>query len=1161
MSEKYKIIPNKNEFMSFLETINVTPGELAAIQNIVLVCVEVDCAGETWTINYQKKNHDLQTELLAAVAEKLTAACSLRDVVFLPCQATKECEQKEQRYSEEYLEALKVVNGEAEAPTGDRKILGNKITKKPRPMCQVIEEENNVVVAGSIVGFKERELRTGAVMLSVLLKDTTDGLVAKKRFGEGKNKDELAHNVAECKAFIAKMPIGSNVCFMGNVRIDKFENDEAVMTDIRSITLLPKEERMDNAEEKRIELHCHTKMSKLDAVTPIKELVKTAMRWGHKALAITDHGVVQAFPFAYDEVEGKDFKLIFGVEGYLWPDENVKKTYHIIILAKTAEGLRNLYRLISMSHLQFFGGKPARPRMTRALIEQYREGLIIGSACAAGEVFQSILNGQSHEDVLEIAKFYDYLEIQPTGNNNYLIREDKYPKIKTQADLESINKQICAISSELGKLTVATCDVHFLNPEDANIRKILQAGQGYSDAEEQPPLYLYTTEEMLAEFAYLGQEKAYEVVVTNPSLINDRIDKFKPVPDRDQLYSPIIPGAEKKIKDMTYCRAHEIYGEKLPTIVEERLQLELHSIIGNGFAVLYYIAHLLVKKSNDDGYMVGSRGSVGSSLVATMLNITEVNPLKPHYCCPKCKRSEFFEDGSVSSGFDLPVKLCPECGTEMVRDGHDIPFAVFMGFHGEKVPDIDLNFSGEYQPQAHKYTEELFGRDNVFRAGTLGTIAAKTAYGYVKKYFDSKGMHVRNAFVESMIPGLVDVKRTTGQHPGGIMVLPRNLDIHYITPVQYPADDAKSGIITTHFDYHSINDRLVKLDILGHDDPTVIKMLETLLHIDIKDIPIGDPDTMSLFQNTKALGVKPEEIGSEVGTFGIPECGTQFVRQMIYDVQPKNFSDLLRISGYSHGTDVWLNNAQELIKEGKPTEDTISTRDDIMTSLINKGVEPSIAFSIMETCRKGKAHKNGLSDEQMKALEKAHVPDWYVKSCKTVQYLFPKAHAVAYVISAYRIAYCKVHHPKEFYAAYFSIRAPKFDYALVYKGKDFMRRYIKDVYVQNKKAKVNEKDTATYMELVIEMLARGFEFENIDLYRSDAHKFIVTEKGLLPPLGALAGIGDVAADGIAEARRNGPFISREDLRTRAKISSAAVEALAEIGSLEGLPATDQIELF
>jgi len=1161
MSEKYKIIPNKSEFTSFLETLNTSPGELEAVQNIVLVDVDVDSAQGTWTINYQKKTQDLRTELLAAVAEKLTAACSLQGVAFLPCQEADKRHSEENHYSEEYLEALKFVNGQSTTTTGDRKILGNKITKKPRPMCDITDEENNVVVEGTIVGFKERELRTGAVMLSILVKDNTDGLVAKKRFGEGKNKDELSKNLAECKAFMAKMPEGSNVCLMGNVRVDKFENDEVVMTDIRSIMLMEKEERMDNSAVKRVELHCHTKMSKLDAVTPIKELVKTAMRWGHKALAITDHGVVQAFPFAYDEVAGKDFKLIFGVEGYLWPDEHVKKTYHIIILAKTAEGLRNLYRLISMSHLQFFGGKPARPRMTRDLIEQYREGLIIGSACAAGEVFQAIINGATQEEILKIAKFYDYMEIQPTGNNQYLIREDKYPNITTQTDLENINKRIYDIGKELGKLTVATCDVHFLNPEDAAIRTILQAGQGYSDAEEQPPLFLRTTEEMLAEFCYLGQEKAYEIVVTNPNIINEQIDRFKPVPDRDQLYSPIIPGAEKKIKDMTYEKAHELYGDKLPAIVEERLQLELNSIIGNGFAVLYYIAHLLVKKSNDDGYMVGSRGSVGSSLVATMLNITEVNPLKPHYCCPKCKYSEFFEDGSVSSGFDLPVKRCPECGMEMIRDGHDIPFAVFMGFHGEKVPDIDLNFSGEYQPQAHKYTEELFGRDNVFRAGTLGTIAAKTAYGYVKKYFDGKGRHVRNAFVEGMIPGLVDVKRTTGQHPGGIMVLPRNLDIHYITPVQYPADDASSGIITTHFDYHSINDRLVKLDILGHDDPTVIKMLETLLHKDIKTIPIGDPETMSLFQNTKALGVTPEEIGSEVGTFGIPECGTQFVRQMIYDVQPKNFSDLLRISGYSHGTDVWLNNAQDLIKEGKPTEETISTRDDIMTSLINKGVEPSIAFSIMETCRKGKAHKNGLSDEQMAALEKAHVPDWYVKSCKTVQYLFPKAHAVAYVISAYRIAYCKVHHPKEFYAAYFSIRAPKFDYALVHKGKDFMKRYIKEVYAQNKKAKVNEKDTATYMELVIEMLARGFEFENIDLYRSDAHRFIVTDKGLLPPLGALAGIGDVAADGIAKARENGPFISREDLRTRAKIGNAVIEALADLGILDELPATDQIELF
>jgi len=548
--------------------------------------------------------------------------------------------------------------------------------------------------------------------------------------------------------------------------------------------------------------------------------------------------------------------------------------------------------------------------------------------------------------------------------------------------------------------------------------------------------------------------------------------------------------------------------------------------------------------------------------VATMLNITEVNPLVPHYRCPHCYHTEFFTDGSVGSGFDLPEKDCPECGTPMIRDGHNIPFAVFLGFHGDKVPDIDLNFSGEYQPRAHKYTEELFGRDNVFRAGTLGTIKDKTAYGYIKKYYETRGEPKRTAFIEGLIPKLAGVKRTTGQHPGGIVVIPRDLDVHYITPVSYPADDPSCGTITTHYDFHSIDERIVKLDILGHDDPTVIKMLDRMLGEDYcRNIPIGDPDTMELFLSTKSLGVTPEQIGTDVATYGVPECGTRFVRQMISDVKPKNFSDLLRISGYSHGTDVWLNNAQDLIRSGTPTEDTISTRDDIMNWLINKGMEPSMAFGIMEWSRKGKAHKKGFEPDQLEAFEKAHIPDFYIKACTTLQYLFPKAHAVAYVLSAYRIAYCKVHHPKEFYAAYFTVRAPHFDYTLVHKGLDYMKRFIQNVNAQGTKASVNDKDTATYMELCVEMLERGFVFDEVDLYKSDAHKFLVTEKGLLPPLGAIGGIGGVAAEGIVEARKKGPFISQEDLRNRAKISTSNVEILDELGVLEGMPKTDQIELF
>ena len=1186
----YKIVPNRHVFLDFMITLDLSPEQRHCVETFPIRYVEVDEARNTWKIFYDAAATALEQQELAAAAKKLAAACSVAQVAFVnvhadqvaaPCLEDEEVslppepeeppeeEQAQDDFfqSEEYLRALEAV----EASRGGEKrtdgvVFGRKITKKARTMAEVVEEENNVVVEGTVVGFEVRELRTGAVMLTIKLSDDTEGLFAKIRFGERNEGNDPKKNQKECADLQAKIPEGSLVKIQGNITVDKYANSELVMVGVKGIMKEPVELREDRAEVKRVELHCHTKMSKMDGLTPIKELVDTAVRWGHKALALTDHGVVQAFPFAYDEAKdlakknGWELKLIYGVEGYLCHSREDKKNYHIILLAKNVEGLRNLYRLVSLSHLQYFGGKPKRPRMTKGLLDQYRDGLIIGSACAAGEVYRAILAGLPDEEVKEIASYYDYLEIQPTGNNNYLIRDTRFPDIHSVEDLQAINKKILALGDELGKLTVATCDVHFLNPEDALARKILQAGMGYPD-EEQPPLYLRTTEEMLEEFSYLG-DRAYEVVVENANKISDQVEHFKPVPDRDQLYSPTIPGAKEKVESLSYARAHEWYGPKLPKIVEDRLKQELSSIIGNGFSVLYYIAHLLVKKSNDDGYMVGSRGSVGSSFVATMLNITEVNPLVPHYRCPHCYHTEFFTDGSVGSGFDLPEKDCPECGTPMIRDGHNIPFAVFLGFHGDKVPDIDLNFSGEYQPRAHKYTEELFGRDNVFRAGTLGTIKDKTAYGYIKKYYETRGEPKRTAFIEGLIPKLAGVKRTTGQHPGGIVVIPRDLDVHYITPVSYPADDPSCGTITTHYDFHSIDERIVKLDILGHDDPTVIKMLDRMLGEDYcRNIPIGDPDTMELFLSTKSLGVTPEQIGTDVATYGVPECGTRFVRQMISDVKPKNFSDLLRISGYSHGTDVWLNNAQDLIRSGTPTEDTISTRDDIMNWLINKGMEPSMAFGIMEWSRKGKAHKKGFEPDQLEAFEKAHIPDFYIKACTTLQYLFPKAHAVAYVLSAYRIAYCKVHHPKEFYAAYFTVRAPHFDYTLVHKGLDYMKRFIQNVNAQGTKASVNDKDTATYMELCVEMLERGFVFDEVDLYKSDAHKFLVTEKGLLPPLGAIGGIGGVAAEGIVEARKKGPFISQEDLRNRAKISTSNVEILDELGVLEGMPKTDQIELF
>ena len=923
------------------------------------------------------------------------------------------------------------------------------------------------------------------------------------------------------------------------------------------------------------------------------DLVKQAIKWGHKALAITDHGVVQAFPFCYDAAEGSDLKLIFGMEGYLISDRTMKgadmdqeptdtikksrapkiRSHHIILLAQNETGLRNLYKMVTVSHLRHFNKRPLLPR---DVISQYREGIIVGSACEAGELYQAVRSGASDAELEEIASFYDYLEIQPTGNNMFLVREGYC----TVEDLKEHNRKIYELGKRLGKLVVATCDVHFLNPEDARLRTILQAAQNYKDADLQPPLYLHTTEEMLEEFAYLGEDIAYEVVVTNTNKIADMVQRIKPVPDRDQLYSPAIPGAEDAVRNLSYAKAHAWYGDKLPQIVEDRLKMELDAIIGNGFSVLYYIAHKLVKHSLDRGYLVGSRGSVGSSFVATMLDITEVNALKPHYRCPKCRHSEFFVHNEVDSGFDLPVKACPECGTEMVRDGHDIPFAVFLGFHGDKVPDIDLNFSGGYDPDdpsphpmsdqevAHKYTEELFGRDNVCRAGTIATVANKTAVGYIKKYYEENNRHVHPAKIAELVEGLAGIKRTTGQHPGGIMVVPRNMDIHYITPMNHPADKPDEPTITTHYDYHSINDRLVKLDILGHDDPMVLKMLEKYMQeevdpdFDPKLIPVGDEETMRIFQNTTSLGVEPDDIGSTVGTYGIPECGTSFVRQMIHDVQPKNFSEVVRVSGYSHGTDVWLNNAQDLIKEGKPVAETISTRDDIMTHLISKGVEPSLAFKTMEHVRKGKAAKKGLEPKMLEAMKAAKIPDWYIKSCEKVQYLFPKAHAVAYVLMAYRIAYCKVHYPKEFYAAYFTVRATDFDYNNVSKGKTYVQNFIKSVYSQGFKASVQDKSTVTYLELANEMMCRGLVFERPDLYRSHAIKFKITENGLLPPLGSIGGVGEIAAKAISACSDvNNPFISWEDLKQRAGVGQNVLEALANAGVLKDLPESNQISLF
>ena len=1227
MKAKYCIVPDTAKFFEFLAGLSFSESDLLHTRLIRPQKIFVDVEQSEWVIEY-KAAAPVEERLALAVADKLAAAFSLHKVELSCCNAeanvkaeTEEIplppeppeetefivtncsgqpipeeiplpEEPPQNDLESYhyeengscgsevdadfARAYELLYGNGgKGKNGNSVIWGKNFRGEPRPLDDITEEENNVVVEGQFVkcfdkdgvltSFNERELRTKRVKLSFNLSDDTNGIFINMYF----------QTLEECHKFKSLIKPGVYLRIMGDARRDRYAFDEMTI-EPKGIMLIEKEERMDNAEVKRVELHCHTKMSKMDALTPMEDLVKKAIKWGHKALAITDHGVVQAFPFCYDAAEGSDLKLIFGMEGYLISDSGVEgvdieptdsikkkkgaKTQldHIIILAKNETGLRNLYKLVTLSHLKYYNSRPSRPSLPRAVIEEYRDGLILGSACEAGELYRAVRAGKSEEELLKIAAFYDYLEIQPLGNNMYMVRENKC----TVEDLKNYNRKIYELGKKIGKMTVATCDVHFLNPEDSKYRTILQGVQNYKDADEQPPLYYRTTEEMLAEFEYLGKDIAYEVCVTNPNKVADMVDKIKPVPDRDQLYSPSIPGAVEALPKMVYDKAHEWYGDELPEIVAERIKTELDSIINNGFAILYYIAHKLVRKSLDDGYLVGSRGSVGSSLVATLIDITEVNPLEPHYRCPKCRYSEFFTNNEYASGFDLPEKNCPYCGTPMWRDGHNIPFAVFLGFHGDKVPDIDLNFSGEYQPVAHKYTEELFGRDNVCRAGTISTVASKTAFGYVRKYYEEKGLTKHPAYMAGLVEGIAGLKRTTGQHPGGIMVVPRNMDIHYITPMNHPADERDSTTVTTHFDYHSINDRLVKLDILGHDDPTVIKLLEEFTHIKPTKIPIGDEATMSIFRNTEALGVTPEQINSSVGTYGIPEFGTRFVRQMVEDVQPKNFGQIVRVSGYSHGTDVWLNNAQDLIKEGKPPEDTIATRDDVMTNLITMGVEPSLAFKTMEYVRKGKAAKNGLEPKMLDAMKAAKVPEWFINSCQTVKYLFPKAHAIAYVLMAYRIAYCKVHYPKAFYAAYFSVRAPEFDAAYIAKGKEYMKKFIKDVYAQGGKANNRDKDTVTYLELAVEMMERGLEFEPIDLYKSHPTRFLPTEKGVRIPLAALSGIGTSAALSIDEARSSGvPFISQEDLRVRSKVSKSVIEKLAEYGTLKDLPENDQIDLF
>lgn len=1016
---------------------------------------------------------------------------------------------------------------------GGRRLLQDSIRGEATPILNLQEEERNVVICGEVVAFESRLTRTGKTLIMFDLHDGTDTL--------------------SCKAFLDEpqdLPIkrGKWLKVRGNLQFQSFDNQLSLM--VQGLTPVEAPPGLtDQAPEKRVELHLHTKMSGLDGTIDVEHVVQLAASLGHEAVAITDHGVIQAFPDAHRAGKKHGVKIIYGVEGYLIDNpESKERSYHIVILAKNKVGLKNLYRLVSLSHLDYFY---RRPRIPRAILEEYREGLILGSACEAGEVYQAIL----HQDpqVMEIASFYDYLEIQPLENNSFLIGTTQ---VRSKEDLVRINQQIVKIGESLKIPVVATGDVHFLRPEDSFVRTILLAGHGFADAERQAPLYYRTTEEMLQEFTYLTPEKAYEVVISNPRAIIAEIEELIPVPEG--LHPPHIPNAEQDLEEMTYGAARKLYGDPLPEVVAARLERELKAIIGHGYASLYLIAHKLVKKSLEDGYLVGSRGSVGSSLVATMCEITEVNPLPPHYVCGECFWNEFFLEGEVGSGVDLPDKDCPKCGSSLQKLGFEIPFEVFMGFHGDKVPDIDLNFSGEYQAQIHSYTEELFGAEQVYRAGTIGTLAEKTAYGYIMKYLEQVNETKRNAEVNRLVTKLSGVRRTTGQHPGGMVVVPPDKDIYDFTPIQYPANDPSSGTITTHFEYHALDDSLVKLDILGHDDPTMLRVLEDLTGVPVLKIALDDEKTMSIFSSLEHLGVREEQIGTPVGTLGIPEFGTRFVRQMLIDTRPQTFSDLVRISGLSHGTNVWTNNAQNLIREGvTDLSNVIATRDDIMSYLMLRGLDSGDAFRIMEQVRKGR----GLTEQDEELLRKFEVPEWYIDSCNKISYMFPKAHAVAYVMMAFRIAYFKVHYPAEFYAALFSLRAGDFDAQLVAQGEQAVRSEMALIESKGYDATPKERSTVTQLEIVLEAMARGVRFLPVDLYKSSDQRFEIEDGALRPPFASLQGVGVNAAAGILEARQEGEFISIEDLRLRSGVTKAVIETLRLHGCLEGLPETNQLTLF
>lgn len=1053
-----------------------------------------------------------------------------------------------------------------ELPASGNRIMGKDINSgATTTLSEINPSQGIVVVEGEIFKTDSRLIKSGNHLYTLLLTDNTTTICTKAFMTEAKFEEVNT-----------LLKPGDRVKIRGQVQWDQFENMNTIM--IKDIEKGESEEagRQDTwPDGKRVELHAHTKMSSMDGLNEPADIVNQAAAWGQPAVAITDHGVVQAFPDAAKAAKklrdkGKEIKIIYGMEGYVFEDEDLiaqdgtidyksRGTNHIILLAATQEGLKNIYKLVSYSHLNYFY---KRPRLPKSVIAAHREGIIIGSACEAGEVYQAIYQQKSHEEIVKVAGFYDYLEIQPLINNKFLTEDrtegGKYPDRRqlTQEDLRNINRQIVALGDELGKPVVATTDAHYDQATSAIYRNIIMAGQGYKDAESGQGLYLRTTDEMMEEFAYLGEETARKIVIENTNMIAARIGELLPVPKGK--FPPKIDGAEETLRKTCMENAYRIYGNPLPDVIGERLEKELGSIINNGYAVMYVSAQMLVHKSLEDGYLVGSRGSVGSSFAATMAGITEVNPLDPHYICPDCKHLEWGDMELYDCGIDMLPKKCPVCGAEMNRDGFTIPFATFLGFDGDKEPDIDLNFAGEYQAVAHKYVGTIFGEKNVYKAGTVGTIADKTAYGYVRKFYDEQGIPINKYEADRLTQHCTGIKRTTGQHPGGIVIVPDDHEIYEFCPVQHPANDVRSDIVTTHFDYHKIDENLLKLDILGHNIPSMIRQLQDMTGIDPLTLPLTDRKVLSIFNGIEALDIKNPDYKFTHGSYAIPEFGTAFVRQMLDDTKPDKFADLVRISGFSHGTDVWLNNAQDYIRQGVATmREVISTRDDIMNYLMLKGIENKTSFQIMEDVRKNRP----LKEAQLKVMEEHGVPQWYIDSCIKIQYMFPRAHAVAYTMMSFRMAWYKVYYPAEFYATYFTSVVSDFDEETILKGPDAILEKIALINAKGQAATAKEGNESIVLEVAYEMYSRGYDFKDMQLGLSDAVRFKISDGRVLLPFVALNGMGETAATSFAAEYAIKPYETIEEITKRAKINKSAIEALKARGVLKGLPETDQLSFF